>query len=148
MSPNTTITSIGAFCPPVSSESIWSYAKTKSIIHFKRRISHRFDTPLAILQVEADQDDYSHKLIMVWVLVEEKPWSPNYMTYNSEFRVRGQPRRKLQAIRVSARLTKVLLLSSITIPRYPLEAFVPRHRVSQYGPIQKRSPYSTSTLNF
>ena len=111
--------------------------KNEVQILLKRGISHRFDTPLAILQVEVDRDDYSTKLIMVRVLDKEKPWSPLYLGYNSDFRVRGQPWGKLQVIRVSTRLAKVLMLSPITTLRYPLEAFVPPYRVSQHGPMQK-----------
>ena len=65
-------------------ESIRSYAKMKSV-------SHRFDTPLVILQVEVDRNDYKTKLIMVWVLNKERPCSPIYLGYNSNFWVRGQP---------------------------------------------------------
>ena len=85
--------------------------KNEVHIPFKRGISHRFDTPLAILQEEVDSDDYSTKVIMVRVLNKEKPWSPIYLGYNGNFRVSGQPWGKLQVIRVSTQLAKVLTLS-------------------------------------
>ena len=47
--------------------------KNEVHIPLKRRISHKFDTPLAILQVEVDRDDYSPKLIMVRGWDEERP---------------------------------------------------------------------------
>ena len=75
--------------------------KNEVYIPLKHCISHRFDTPLAILQVEVDRDDYSTKLIMVRVPDKKKPWSPFYFSYNGDFRVRGQPWGKLQVIRVS-----------------------------------------------
>ena len=62
---------------------------------------------------------------MVRVLVEEKPVSPFYLGYNGDFRVRGQPWGKLQVIRVSTRLAKVLMLSPISILRCPLDAIYP-----------------------
>ena len=103
--------------------------KNEVHIPFKRGISHRFDTPLAILQEEVDRDDYSTKVIMVRVLNKEKPWSPIYLGYNGNFRVSGQPWGKLQVIRVSTQSNATL--------RHPLEAFVPRYWVSQYGLVQK-----------
>ena len=120
--------------------------KNEFHIPLKRGISHRFDTPLAILQVEVDR--CSTKLIMVRVGNKEKPWSPFYLSYNGDFRVRGQPWGKLQVIRVSTRFAKVLMLSLITTGRYPLEAFVPQYQVSQNGPSKTQVPYSTQTLNF
>ena len=72
--------------------------KNEVHIPLKRWISHRFDTPLAILQVEVDRDDYSTKLIMVRVWDKEKPWSPFYLSCNRDYQVRGQPWGKLQVI--------------------------------------------------
>ena len=111
--------------------------KNEVHIPLKRRISHRFDTPLATLQVEVDRDDYSTKLIMVRVLDKEKPWSLFYLGYNGDFRVRGQPWGKLRVIQVLIRLAKVLKLFPNTTLRHPLEAFVPRYWESQHGPMQK-----------
>ena len=99
--------------------------KNEVQILLKRGISHKFDTPLVIFQVDAGTDDCSHKLIKVWVLDEKRPWRPFRMAYNSYFRARGQPWGEQQVIRVSTRLAKVLTLSPITTLRYPLEAFVP-----------------------
>ena len=80
------------FCEDVRQYGPMAYVlcKNEFRIPFKRGISHRFDTPLAILQVEVDRDDYSTKLIMVRVWDEEKPWSPFYLGYNGNFWVRGQ----------------------------------------------------------
>ena len=50
-----------------------------------RRISHRFDTPLVILQVEVDRDDHNPKFIKMRVLDKKKPWNLFYLNYNSEF---------------------------------------------------------------
>ena len=88
-------------------------------------------------------DDYSPKVIKMWVLDKENPWNLSNSAYNSDFRARGQPWGKLQVIRVSTQLAKVLMLSPISTLRYPLEAFVPRYWASQYGPMQRRCPYST-----
>ena len=112
-------------------------------IPLKRGISHRFDTPHVKLQVEAGADDCCHKLIKMWVLDEEEPWSLLRLAYSGDFRDRGQPWGELQVIRVSTLLAKILMLSPITTLRYPLEAFVPQYQATQYGPMQKRSPYST-----
>ena len=70
-----------------------------------------------MLQVEVERDEYSTKLIMVRVWDKEKPWSLFYLSYNSNFWVGGQLWRKLQVIRVSTRLAKVLMLSPITTLR-------------------------------
>ena len=68
-------------------------------------------------KVEVDKDDYSTKLIMVRGLNKERPWSLFYLGYNGDFWVRGQPRGKLQVIRVSTRSAKVLMLSPFTTLR-------------------------------